>query len=337
MNRQIRSIYFPFIVIIALFLTGVAGFMALEDFTFWDSLYMTVITISTVGFSEVKPLSFEGRIFTVFLIMSSFGTFAYTITEITKYVIDGEFRRLLLHIRVDRTIGKLKDHTIICGYGRNGKQAYQTLLEAGVPCVVVEKDKEIISELMEADDVLYIEGDATQDEVLARAGIKDAGALITALPNDADNLFVVLTARVSNDKIKIISRASEDNSDTKLRHAGVNNVIMPDRVGGAHMAQLVVKPDVVEFIDLLIGQSSVETHIEEIPCQALPKSYLGKSIKDLDVRKKWGANIVGFKTEEGEYVFNPSPDTLIQKGSKLFVLGTMEEIRNMKNDITKGS
>ncbi|MCB9190733.1 MAG: potassium channel protein [Flavobacteriales bacterium] len=337
MNRQIRSIYFPFIVILVLFLTGIAGFMVLEGFTFWDSLYMTVITISTVGFSEVKPLSFEGRIFTVFLIMSSFGTFAYTITEVTKYVIDGEFRRLILHIRVDRTIGKLKGHTIICGYGRNGKQAYQTLKESGITCVVVEKDKGIISELMEADNILYIEGDATQDEVLARAGIKEARALITALPNDADNLFVVLTARVSNDKIKIISRASEDNSDTKLRHAGVNNVIMPDRVGGAHMAQLVVKPDVVEFIDLLIGQSSVETHIEEIPCHSLPSSYLGKSIVDLDIRKNWGANIVGFKTEEGEYVFNPSPDTLIQKGSKLFVLGTMEEIRNMKNDISKNS
>ena len=160
---------------------------------------------------------------------------------------------------------------------------------------------------------------------------------MSSVPNDADNLFVVLTARVSNDKIKIISRASEDNSDTKLRHAGVNNVIMPDRVGGAHMAQLVVKPDVVEFIDLLIGQSSVETHIEEIPCHSLPSSYLGKSIVDLDIRKNWGANIVGFKTEEGEYVFNPSPDTLIQKGSKLFVLGTMEEIRNMKNDISKNS
>jgi len=336
-NRQIRSIYFPFIVIMVLFLTGIAGFMALEGFTFWDSLYMTVITISTVGFSEVKPLSFEGRIFTVFLIMSSFGTFAYTITEVTRYVIDGEFRRLILHIRVDRTIGKLKGHTIICGYGRNGKQAYQTLKESGVACVVVEKDKQIISELMEANDVLYVEGDATQDEVLARAGIKDAGALITALPADADNLFVVLTARVSNDTIKIISRASEDNSDTKLRHAGVNNVIMPDRVGGAHMAQLVVKPDVVEFIDLLIGQSSVETHIEEIPCHDLPESYLGKSIMDLNVRKNWGANIVGFKKENGEYVFNPSPDTLIQKGSKLFVLGTMEEIRNMKNEITQVS
>jgi voltage-gated potassium channel len=329
-----RSIYFPFIIILILFLIGIAGFMVIERFNFWESLYMTVITISTVGFGEVHALSFEGRLFTVFLIMSSFGTFAYTITEMTKYVIDGEFRRLLLHIRVDRTIGKLKGHTIICGYGRNGKQAYQTLVESGVTCVVVEKDKEIVSELMESDDILYVEGDATQDEVLARAGIKDAGALITALPADADNLFVVLTARVSNEKIKIISRASEDNSDTKLRHAGVDNVIMPDRVGGAHMAQLVVKPDVVEFIDLLIGQSSVETHIEEISCHALPESYLGKSIMDLDVRRNWGANIVGFKTEEGEYVFNPSPDTLIQKGSKLFVLGTSAQISNMKTDIS---
>lgn len=295
---------------------------------------MTVITISTVGFNEVKKLSFEGRLFTVLLIMSSFGTFAYTITEVTKYVIDGEFRRLLLHYRVDRNINKLKNHTIICGYGRNGKQAYQTLKEHGVTCVVVEKDKAIVSDLMESDEVLYVEGDATHDDVLIRAGIKEARALITSLPADADNLFVVLTARVNKHGIKIISRASEDNSDTKLRHAGVDNVIMPDKVGGAHMAQLVVKPDVVEFIDMLTGQSTVDTHIEEIQCDLLPKSHIGQTIQELNVRKNWGANIVGFKTSDGEYVFNPTPDTRLLAGSKLFVLGTSKQITDMKNDIT---
>ena len=315
-------------------MAGIAGFMVIEDFDFWEAVYMTVITVTTVGFNEVKPLSFEGRLFTIGLIMSSFGTFAYTITELTKYVIDGEFRRLLLHYRVDRTINKLKGHTIICGYGRNGKQAYNTLLDNGVQCVVVEKERSLVTELMESDKVLYVEGDATHDEVLIRAGIKEAAALITTLPNDADNLFVVLTARVNSPKIKIISRASEDNSDTKLRHAGVDNVIMPDKVGGAHMAQLVVKPDVVEFIDLLTGQSAVDTHIEEIQCSTLPESYIGQSIMELNVRKNWGANIVGFKTSQGEYVFNPSPDTKIQLSSKLFVLGTSKQITDMKNDIS---
>lgn len=333
--KKIRSIYFPFAIMLALFLTGIVGFMMLEDFDFWEALYMTVITISTVGFSEVKPLTFEGRIFTVLLIMSSFGTFAYTITEVTKYIIGGEFRRQLLHLRVDRSISKLKGHTIICGFGRNGKQAYTTLQEHGMNCVVVEKNRELTAELVDGDSVLYVEGDATQDEVLLRAGLKDAAAMITALPKDADNLFVVLTARVHNPNIKIISRASEDNSDTKLRHAGVNNVIMPDKVGGAHMAQLVVKPDVVEFIDMLTGQASVDTHIEEIRCSELPESYFGQSIRDLNVRQNWGANIVGFKTEAGEYVFNPSPETVIRKGSKLFVLGSSKEIRNMKRDITE--
>lgn len=308
--------------------------MFFEGFDFWEAVYMTVITVTTVGFNEVKPLSFEGRIFTIFLILGSFGTFAYTITEVTKYVVDGEFRRLLLHIRVDRSINKLKNHTIVCGYGRNGRQAYQTLIENGVSCVVVEKDKEILAELTENSKVLYVEGDATHDDILIRAGIKDARALISALPNDADNLFVVLTARVNNAKIKIISRASEDNSDTKLRHAGVDNVIMPDKVGGAHMAQLVVKPDVVEFIDMLTGQSAVDTHIEEIQCKTLPESYIGKSIMELNVRKNWGANIVGFKTAKGEYVFNPSPETQIQPDAKLFVLGTSQQITDMKNDIS---
>ncbi|MDP6907928.1 MAG: potassium channel protein [Flavobacteriales bacterium] len=334
MRKRIRSIYYPFIIISFVFFGGVIGFMVLEDYSALEALYMTVITISTVGFREVKPLSVEGRMFTVLLIMSSFGTFAYTITEITKYVIDGELRRLLLHIRVDRSINKLKNHTIICGYGRNGKQAYQTLKEGGEISVVVERDRNIVSELMESDSLLYVEGDATHDEILIRAGIKKARALITALPNDADNLFVVLTARVNNPNIKIISRASEDNSDTKLRHAGVNNVIMPDKVGGAHMAQLVVKPDVVEFIDLLTGQSTSETHIEEIKCKELPTMYIGKTILELNVRKTWGANIVGFKTSNGEYIFNPAADTEILPESKLFVLGTSDQIAAMKNAIT---
>jgi voltage-gated potassium channel len=332
--KRIRAIYFPFVIITLLLVIGVLGYMFFEGFDFWEAVYMTVITVTTVGFNEVKPLSFEGRIFTIFLILGSFGTFAYTITEVTKYVVDGEFRRLLLHIRVDRSINKLKNHTIVCGYGRNGRQAYQTLIENGVSCVVVEKDKEILAELTENSKVLYVEGDATHDDILIRAGIKDARALISALPNDADNLFVVLTARVNNAKIKIISRASEDNSDTKLRHAGVDNVIMPDKVGGAHMAQLVVKPDVVEFIDMLTGQSAVDTHIEEIQCKTLPESYIGKSIMELNVRKNWGANIVGFKTAKGEYVFNPSPETQIQPDAKLFVLGTSQQITDMKNDIS---
>lgn len=334
MLKRIRAIYFPFVIITLLLVIGVVGYMFFEGFDFWEAVYMTVITVTTVGFNEVKPLSFEGRIFTIFLILGSFGTFAYTITEVTKYVVDGEFRRLLLHIRVDRSINKLKNHTIVCGYGRNGRQAYQTLIENGVSCVVVEKDKEILAELTENSKVLYVEGDATHDDILIRAGIKDARALISALPNDADNLFVVLTARVNNAKIKIISRASEDNSDTKLRHAGVDNVIMPDKVGGAHMAQLVVKPDVVEFIDMLTGQSAVDTHIEEIQCKTLPESYIGKSIMELNVRKNWGANIVGFKTAKGEYVFNPSPETQIQPDAKLFVLGTSQQITDMKNDIS---
>ncbi|MBL4585503.1 MAG: potassium channel protein [Flavobacteriales bacterium] len=334
MKKGMRSIYYPFIIIGLLLMSGVLGFMTLEGFSFFEAIYMTVITISTVGFNEVRPLSSAGKVFTIFLILSSFGTFAFTITEITRYVIDGEFRRLLLHIRVDRSINKLKHHTIICGYGRNGKQAYQTLMENNEPCVVVEKNKEIISELIESSNVLYVEGDATHDDVLIRAGIQKARALITSLPNDADNLFVVLTARVNNDKIKIISRASEDNSDIKLRHAGVDSVIMPDKVGGAHMAQLVIKPDVVEFIDLLTGQSTSDTHIEEIPCGTLPAAYMGKTIADLDIRKNWGANIVGFKTCEGKYVFNPPPDTEIISDSKLFVLGTNEQIKAMKTAIT---
>ena len=326
-----RSIYFPFIIISLLLMIGVTGYMFFEGFNFWEAVYMTVITVTTVGFNEVRPLSFEGRIFTIFLILGSFGTFAYTITEVTKYVVDGEFRRLLLHIRVDRSVNKLKNHTILCGYGRNGRQAYQTLIENGESCVVVEKDKEIITELMENDKVLFIEGDATHDDVLLRAGIKDARALISALPKDADNLFVVLTARVNNSKLKIISRASEENSDTKLRHAGVNNVIMPDAVGGAHMASIVVSSDIMEFIDQIKIPGDETVNLEEISFSDLNNEFKNKSIGELEAKKMTGCNIIGFKNKDNDYVINPPLETIVEPGTKLFVLGRPDQIDKLNN------
>jgi len=177
-------------------------------------------------------------------------------------------------------------------------------------------------------NVLFIEGDATEDDVLLEAGIKRAKALITALPNDASNVFVVLTAREMSPGLKIISRASEDASESKLKRAGANNVIMPDKIGGTHMAALVVKPDVLEFIDHITGRINIK--LEEILYNSLPERMRGKSIRELEIRNKTGANIIGFKTAEGEYVINPPPDTVMQPDAKLFVLGTAEQVSKFK-------
>lgn len=307
--------------------------MSIEDYRFIEALFMTVITISTVGFREMRPLSESGQLFTIVLIISSIGTFAWAITEITKYVVDGEFRRLLKIYRMDKAINKLDNHVIICGYGRNGRQAAKSLRDWKHPFVVIEGNTEKLQRQDDDKNIIVI-GDATHEDVLRKAGIDRAKALITTLPKDADNLFVVVSAKFLNKNIEIISRASEEHSDTKLRQAGASSVVMPDKVGGAHMASLILKPDVVEFIDVLTGQADVDMHLDEIPCKDLHHEFHNKTIKELEIRQKFGANIVGFKTGDGQYVINPSPDTKVIADAKIFVLGTRSQIQRMKEEIS---
>jgi voltage-gated potassium channel len=219
---------------------------------------------------------------------------------------------------------------IICGFGRNGKQAAHVLKKHGKRFVVIERSKDLVAAVNHKYADLVLEGDSTQDEVLIKAGIHRAKALITTLPIDADNLFIVLSAKSLNPKLTVISRASEENSDKKLKIAGADNVIMPDKLGGAHMASLVMKPDVMEFVDYITGQGGDNIRLEEITFDNLSPAYRNKTIKELEVRNKSGANIIGFKTAQGEYIINPSADTQIIPDAKLFVLGTTEQILKLK-------
>jgi voltage-gated potassium channel len=320
----------PLLLIGVIIFIGTVGFIVIENFTLIEAFYMTIITVATVGFQEVHPLSETGRLFTAFLIITSFGTFAYAITSISKYVLDGEFRNYFNNYRVNTVIQKLENHIIICGYGRNGKQASTVFKNKKQKFVVIEKSKDIFNSLSKTNIDLFIEGDATQDDVLQRAGIDKAKALITTLPIDADNLFIVLSARALNSKLTIISRASDDNSDRKLKTAGANNVIMPDKIGGAHMASLVMQPDVMEFVDFITGQGGDNIKLEEITFENLAVEFKNKTIRELEIRNKSGANIIGFKTGNGEYIVNPSPDTQMIADAKLFVLGTSEQISKLK-------
>jgi voltage-gated potassium channel len=315
---------------LTLWLIGTIGYVLIDNYTWFNAFYMTIITVATVGYGEVEPLSNSGKIFTAFLILTSFGTFAYAVSSITKFVFDGEFNDFYKNRKLNASIDKLTDHIIICGYGRNGRQAAQVLKKHNQRFVVIENDQKLISTLNHKHSDLVVSGDGTQDEVLMKAGIMRAKALITTLPVDADNVFIVLTARNLNNKLTIISRASEDNSDTKLKIAGANNVIMPDRVGGAHMASLVMKPDVMEFIDNITAEGGNNISLEEISFTNMPDALKDKTLKDLEIRNKSGANIIGFKTATGEYIVNPSADTRIIANSKLFVLGTPEQIKVLK-------
>ena len=328
--RHFSQLYISIFLLILIVWIGIAGFIVIEGYDFLEAFYMTTITVATVGFQEVRPLSEAGRLFTSFLIITSFGTFAYAVTSISKYLIDGEFNQYFKNYKLVTAIDKLNDHVIICGYGRNGRQAAHVLKKHNTRFVVVEQKKEIIATINHRYSELILEGDATLDEILLKAGIKKAKALITTLPIDADNVFIVLSARALNPKLSIISRASEDNSDKKLKIAGADNVIMPDKLGGAHMASLVMKPDVIEFVDFITGQGGDNIGLEEITFEALSSQYQNKTIRDLEIRNRSGANIIGFKTAEGDYVINPSPDTVLIPNAKLFVLGTSEQINRLK-------
>ena len=321
-----RKVYIALFLLIAILFVGITGFILIEGYTLGEAFYMTVITISTVGFNEVRPLSDIGRVFTAFLIIFSFSTFVFAVTSISNYILDGEYKLYFKDLRIKKKVSKISNHTIICGYGRNGTQAAAELKSHHRKYVVIEQDKELSDEMREAHDIPFIEGDATLEKYLEKAGIHTAFALITTLPKDADNLFVVLTAREMNPNLLIISRASKDNSDKKLKRAGANNVIMPDKIGGAHMASLVIKPNVIEFIDYVMGQGSNSVNLEEITFENLPEKLKNKSIRELGVRNKSGANIIGFRTPQGEYIINPSPDTVITPQAKIFVLGTIDQI-----------
>lgn len=333
MKQFIRD-YFRFVVPVGiLFLLvaiGTVGYIIIDDYTLFNAFYMTIITIATVGYGEVEPLSMGGKVFTVFLIITSFGTFAYAVSAITRFVLDGEFNEFYKNKKLNAAIDKLTDHVIICGFGRNGRQAAHVLKKHNRRFVVVESSAAVTESINHKFSELVLTGDSTKDETLIKAGIMRAKALITTLPVDADNLFIVLTAKHLNPNLTIISRASDDNSDTKLKIAGATNVIMPDRVGGAHMASLVMKPDVMEFIDFITAEGGDNINLEEIDFDTLSEGLQHKTLKDLEIRNKSGANIIGFKTEKGEYIVNPSADTKIIPQSKIFVLGTPDQIRKLK-------
>jgi len=329
-HENFKTIIYGVGALFFIILAGGIGFAIIEGYSFVDALYMTTITVSTVGFREVYPLSDGGKIFTVLLIIFSFGIFGYVITSITRLVVEGALQQSYKLYQVKKKIVKLEDHIIVCGYGRNGYQACVELKEHGEKFVILEKRDNVVTRILEDPNLLYVQGDASSEEVLDVAQIRKAKALITALPNDADNMFVVLTAREMNPKLKIISRASDFRSDVKLRHAGATNVIMPDRIGGQRMAKLVTQPDVVEFVENILLQKSREVKLTEVACGCITEENETKTIQELNLRKRTGANLMGLKTPEGTYIFNPSPQIKLSRNDKLFVLGTDDQIKHFR-------
>lgn len=318
------------ILLIILLCIGVFGFKIMTNYSWIDALYMTVITITTVGFGEVNPLDDESKIFTIFLILTSVVIVGYAIKVITEYILTKNDVEELKQKKMEKMIDALSNHVIICGYGRNGRQAAKKLLAHKKSFVVIESNKDTV-EKYQNEKTLFIYGNANEDEMLIKAGVDRAECLISALPSDSDNVFVVLSARQISKNIRIISRASHETTYGKLKLAGANNVILPDKIGGDHMASLVVVPDLVEFIDNLTIVGEENINIEEISVEQLYNTSKIKTIKDLDLRNKTGCSVIGYKNVEGEYIINPEAELKLELNSKIIVLGRPEQIQKLNS------
>ena len=315
---------------------GVLGFMIIEDYSFVDAFYMVVITISTVGFMEVEPLSEAGRLFTAVLISVNIGVFAYALAVFSYYIVQGEIFKLMHVNQIQSRISDLKDHVIVCGYGKYGTEIVANLLLHQTDFVIIENDEEKISAIRHSEkDLLYLEGDATRDEVLLEAGIEKANGLICSLGDDSDNLFIVLSARQLNPTLNIISRAVKERSQPKLIKAGADHVVMPENIGGFYMATLISKPSAVEFFSFITREYESDIGFEELHYEDLLDEYKGVPIRDMHLRSKTGANIIGYRNQEGAYQVNPGPDTILREGGSFIVLGSREQLDKLHRLVEK--
>ena len=322
---------------------GMAGFMGIEHYHPVDAFYMTVTTIATVGFGEIHPFSHAGRLFVSFYILYNLVVVAYLVSVFSSFIFDGELRKIYKMIRTDQEIKRFSGHVIVCGFGRNGRRAYQELQANGARVVVIESNQELMKNITDGHTgedydgdgvaggrIFTVLGDATTDLVLKQAGVERASALITALPKDADNVFVALSARALNPRLKIIARASLKTSESKLLSAGADSVVMPDEIGGSHMAKLVVRPEVIRFLDLISGLSADKLRLEEMSFQQLRRDLHGRSIRELDVRSITGATIIGLRQASGTLLVSPPVDYVLEAGDVLLVLGSEEQIESFE-------
>lgn len=317
-----------FLLVLAL-AVGMAGFHWFEGYGFVDALYMTVITMGTVGYGVIGGGEFtpEGKLFAAFLIIFTIGVFTYAITTITSFVVGGEINNLLKGYRVNKEISRIKDHIVICGLGRNGRQAAIELMAERAAFVAIEHEQGVIDQfLQDYPDALVMRGDATDEDLLRSAGIETAKGVITALPDDAANVFVTLSIRQINPTVPVVARASNESTIKKLQIAGASKVILPNVLGGRQMAKVLTKPALMDFVDLVTGQGQFHLNLEMIDCRQMHK-LVGRSLTELNIRQRTGVLVLGMQDERGQFVMNPDANLPMRAGEKLFVIGTDEQVQ----------
>ncbi len=317
-----------FVILFFIYLYGIWIYMYIEKWNFMDSFYQVVITLSTVGYGELRPLSDRGRFHTSLLILFGVGTYAYIIGSYSSAFIEGRLRFFWGKRAMQKKILSLKDHFIVCGYGKIGAVVTGELLREGCSVVVIENDNNKISQL-EEEKLLYVEGDATDDKVLEKAGIYNARAIITALATDAHNVYVTLSARQLNPHITIVARAENEESIKKLEFAGANRALTPYYLGGLRMAQLVLRPTVISFLDMAIHGDDLNLQMEEV---YIPKNspLAGKNLIEAKLRPRFNLIIIAIKKPEGKMIYNPLAGEILEEGDTLIVIGKKRDLQKFK-------
>lgn len=313
--------------IFGIYLTGTVGYMVIEGWSLLDSLYMTVISLTTVGFKEVHPLSQGGMLFTVALILGGVATATITLTIGSQILLAGQLQRVLGRRKLEKEIKKIKDHYIICGYGRMGKIICREFQSKPVPFIVIEKDAEHFRGI--PADILAIQGNATEESVLLEAGIERARGVVSVASSDADNVYITLTAVGLKPDLYIVARAGEVGSERKLLRAGASKVVSPYAIGGTGIANAILRPAVVDFIELVTKREHLELQMEEVLIGD-GSSLDGKTVLETGLRQTLGIIVVAVKKREGHMEFNPSPQTKIEEGDRLIVLGGEEGLASLE-------
>ena len=317
-----------FVALTLVFCLGVAGYMRVEGWSFFDSLYQVVITLSTVGFQEVYPLSRDGRILTMLLIVSGVGAFAYLVGTFTQVLVEGRLQQFLGRRRMQKIIDSLSDHVIICGYGRIGAIVAREILAENVPAVIVENNPEVLRSLDE-QGIPYVAGDATADETLLAAGLRRAKTLVAALTQEAANVYVTLTARQLNPAVRIVARADATGHTQRLQRAGADQVLVPHLYGGVRMAQSVLRPTVTSFLELASSSGEADLQMEELQVTE-SSEIVNQNLIEARIRPRFNLIVIAVKKASGDMLFNPQPQAVLQPGDTMILVGRKDGLDGLR-------
>lgn len=328
----LKRLFFISVALLFVFSSGVCGYMLIEHWPLLDSLYMTVITIASVGFMEVHPLSEQGRIFTIFLILGGTGVLVYGVSSIIAFIVEGELTDTLRRRKMQRKIADMKGHVIVCGVGQTGKHVLEEMVRTRNDVVAIDRDP-VTVKLLDEQGICYVQGDATHNTVLQTAGIERARGIVSALQSDAENLLVVFTAKRLNPALRVISKAVEEESEQKIRMAGADSVVMPNFIGGLRMASELIRPSVVSFLDLMLRSQEKTIRVDELAIDDR-SPYRNKTLQTAGISSRKDVTVVALSRQsENSYEFNPPDNAILKSGDVVILMGDINAINSIKDAV----